>query len=323
MTADAAPAPVVVGSIGVDAAAAAISAGRGAGGPAHDLDRAATAPATRAAYHGALRRLRRWLWAHGYGDRLTDETLGAWVAAAHDAGAAPATIDQTVAAAVAAARLTGAPSPVGPLTTRRRRGARRTGAGRGRGQVTGITWRDADRMVDRAAGDGIKGLRDAVAIAVASDALLRVSEVAAITCSDLQGDGVVIKRAKGDQRGVGTAHYLGDRTRYLIATYRAEAGIKRGPLLRRIRAGGVVQAAGISAEAVRRLIVARARAVGLRGYVAGHSLRVGAAQSMTSAGATTLELQLSGRWRSPRMAAHYARIQRMTTDAVARRRYGH
>lgn len=288
-----------------------------------ELDSAALAPATRRAYTGALRRLRRWLWAAGHGDRLNDSTLGAYVAAQHAAGAAPATVDQAIAAATAAARLAGGESPCGPITARRRRGMRRAGAGRGRGQVKGLQWRDADRIADAAAADGtVRGLRDAAAVAIASDAMLRVGEVAALQVSDIQGATVCVRRSKTDQNATGSIHYIGERTQQIVAWYLARAGVRTGALLRRVRRGDNVQRAGLTAEAIRRLIVRRAAAVGIRGRISGHSLRVGSAQSMAAAGATTLELQLSGRWRSERMPAHYSRTQRAERDAVARRRYG-
>lgn len=288
-----------------------------------NLDAASLAPATRAAYSGALRRMLRWLWAAGHGDRMTDSTLAAYVAAMVNTGAAPATVDQAIAAAATAARLAGVRSPVGPHTERRRRGMRRACAGRGRGQVVGIGWRDADRMTDAAAAAGdVRGLRDAAAVAIGSDAMLRVSELAALQVSDVGDATVTIRRSKTDQSAVGSVHYIGPRTQQLVSDYIRAAGIHEGPLLRRIRRGGHVGAEGLAAEAVRRLIVARAAAVGIVGRISGHSLRVGAAQSMAAAGATTLELQLSGRWKSERMPAHYARVQRAAADAVARRRYG-
>ena len=40
--------------------------------------------------------------------------------------------------------------------------------------------------------------------------------------------------------------------------------------------------------------------------VSGHSLRVGAAQSLAAAGAGLVQMQQAGRWQSPAMPAHYA-----------------
>ena len=91
---------------------------------------------TRRAYAGALARLDSFT----AGRPLDDASLAAYVAELHDAGKSPATIGLTVAAVRFRAKLTGAPSPAGPATDRVLAGARRQGAGRGRGQVAGVTW---------------------------------------------------------------------------------------------------------------------------------------------------------------------------------------
>ncbi len=66
----------------------------------------------------------------------------------------------------------------------------------------------------------------------------------------------------------------------------------------------------------------RAAAVGLEGRISGHSLRVGYAQDLASAGAELTELMNAGRWQSPAMPAHYARGQLAGRGTVARLRYG-
>ena len=58
------------------------------------------------------------------------------------------------------------------------------------------------------------------------------------------------------------------------------------------------------------------------GRVSGHSLRVGSAQSLANAGASLVEMQVAGRWRSPVMPALYAQGQLPKQGAVARLRYG-
>ena len=72
---------------------------------------------------------------------------------------------------------------------------------------------------------------------------------------------------------------------------------------------------------IRRILKARAAQAGIEG-VSGHSLRVGAAQSMAASGATLVDMQVAGRWRSPQMPALYARHQLAGSNAVARIRYG-
>ena len=66
---------------------------------------------------------------------------------------------------------------------------------------------------------------------------------------------------------------------------------------------------------------ARAADAGIEGRVSGHSLRIGAAQSLAAAGAGLVELQQAGRWDSPSMPAHYARGQLAARGAVARLRH--
>ena len=84
------------------------------------------------------------------------------------------------------AKLGGHPSPVGAAATRVLAGFRRLAYGRGRGKVTGVRWEQADRAATMAEQPGdLAGLRDAAIVAVASDALLRVSEVAALDVSDV------------------------------------------------------------------------------------------------------------------------------------------
>ena len=96
------------------------------------------------------------------------------------------------------------------------RGISRTGRDQGRGQVAGLDWRAADLAAGIAANEGhsLAGLRDAALITVGSDALLRVSEIAALTVADLQvqsdGSGTVtIHASKTDQEGRGHTRYLG------------------------------------------------------------------------------------------------------------------
>ena len=72
----------------------------------------------------------------------------------------------------------------------------------------------------------------------------------------------------------------------------------------------------------RRIIKARSQAAGVEGFIPGHSLRVGSAVSLAKAGASVVEMQGAGRWKSPQMPAHYARVQEAEQGAIARLRYG-
>lgn len=280
-------------------------------------------PATLRAYGAALARLDEWL----AGAPLTDRSLADYLAARHADGLAPASLTVTVAAVAFTASRSGRPNPAGPETARVMDGARRQGRARGRGQVSGVQWEQADAAAALAARDGSpSGLRDAALIAVASDAMLRVGEIAALAVRDLgaeaNGSGrLTLHHSKTDQEGEGAVLYLGPSTMQRVRAWREAADIEDGPLFRRIRRGGAVQAAGLSSRAVRSIIAARCDAAGIEGRVSGHSLRVGAAQSLAAAGAGLVEMQTAGRWDAPAMPARYARGELAGRNAVARLRH--
>ena len=286
----------------------------------------ALAPNSRAAYRQALERLA----ASTGGQPVTDGSLAAHVQDLHNQGMAPASISIVPAAVRYYARAHGAADPVGPMTKAAMRIVRREGRGRGRGQAGGIKWEQADAAAAVAGNGGQDpaGLRDAAILAIMSDCLLRVSEVADLDVSDLDasypdGSGTVTLRAsKTDQEGEGVTLYVGPATVQRVQAWTGKAGLTDGPLFRRIRRGGHVQADRITARAVQGIVKARAQAAGIVGNVSGHSLRVGAAQSLAQAGAGVVEMQTAGRWASPDMPGRYARREMAARGAVARLRYG-
>ena len=292
---------------------------------ARELAESSISASTRRAYAGALARLDSFT----AGRPLDDATLAVYLAELHDAGKSPATIGLAVAAVRFRAKLTGAPSPAGPATDRVLAGARRQGAGRGRGQVAGVTWGQADAAAAVAANGGghVAGLRDAAIVAVMSDAMLRVSEVAALDCADVERDAdgsgrVTVRRSKSDQEARGAVLYIGPATVARLDAWLSAAGHQSGAMFRSVRRGGHVTAERISARALRTIIAKRAADAGISGRVSGHSLRIGSAQSLAAAGASVVDMQTAGRWKDSAMPAHYARGALAGRGAVARLRYG-
>ena len=53
-------------------------------------------------------------------------------------------------------------------------------------------------------------------------------------------------------------------------------------------------------------------------FISGHSLRVGSAVSLAQAGATVVDMQVAGRWKSSQMLAHYAKAELAERGAIAR-----
>jgi integrase len=159
---------------------------------------------------------------------------------------------------------------------------------------------------------------------VARDALLRVSEIAALDVADvsLAEQTVVIRRSKTDQEGAGAVQFLGKPTVERIRTWLRASGLAAGALFRVVNKSGRVYGERLTARSIRTIITRRARAAGVEGRVSGHSLRVGSAQSLATSGASLVEMQVAGRWESPNMPGHYAQGQLASQGAVAKLRYG-
>ena len=291
-----------------------------------DLFGHSIAKSTARAYEAILERLDERLG----GSTLTDHGLAEYLSELYDQGQAPNSIAQVVSAVRFRAKLQGVASPVGPVTSRALAGIRRAGKDRRQGQVQGVGFAAATAAAAVAGSDDLRklaGLRDAALIAVASDGLLRVSEIAAIQVEDVEqaedGSGrLTIRSSKTDQEGAGEILYLGEPTIVRVAAWTEAAGTTSGPVFVRVRKNGLIGTRALSSVSIRRIIRDRCKAVGVEGRVSGHSLRVGGAQSLAAGGASLVEMQQAGRWQSPSMPGHYAKAQLAARGAVARIRYG-
>ena len=252
------------------------------------------------------------------GRSLDDGLLAEYITGLHAQGKSPATISQAVAAVRWQAKDQGI-KIVGEVTTRTLAGIRREGKDRGRGQVEGLTWADVERVCAFAEMDkSIAGLRDSALIRLMSDCLLRVSEAVAVDVEDLKDKTLIVKSSKTDQEGVGETLYVTSDTRRIINRYRAKAGIEGGALFRRVVRGDHVQVGRLTARSARRQITYWAELAGVEGFISGHSLRVGSAVSLAQAGASVVDMQVAGRWKSSQMPAHYAKAELAERGAIAR-----
>lgn len=286
------------------------------------LARQSLAENTRRAYGRAIERVDNFL----DGEALTDHSLAAFIEHLFLAGLSAQSATQAVAAVSFRAKLAEQPSPVGPITRRTLNGYTKASENKGRGQAEGLRWEEADMIAKACAGDGLAGKRDAALIAIMSDGLLRVSEAAAIEIEHIlfrrTGAALRLPRSKTDQAGQGTWQFLGDATRTYVAAWIEAAALASGPLFRAVWRE-TVGSGRITARTVTRIIQRRAGEVGMNmAGISGHSLRVGSAQSLAHAGASLVEMQQEGRWKSPRMPAHYAAADLTERRATARLRYG-
>ena len=290
--------------------------------------------ATRRAYDAAWRQFVEWCDAEGYTPFPADsKTVAAYLTQRAEAGRTFATLKVDRAGIRYFHETRGVDSPTQSAgVSRVLRGlARRAAAAKlVNGQAIGLTARHLAAIVATAhqrrvfiggARESEKAAKrrgdvDVALISVMRDALLRRSEAIALTWADveLRDDGtalVTIRRSKTDQTGEGAVHYIGADATTALKAIRPddedEAAISAQPVF------------GLqTGESVSRRIKAAAKAAGLKGDFRGHSPRVGMAQDLAEAGASTVDLMIAGRWKAARMPAHYARAQSARNGAVAR-----
>lgn len=281
-----------------------------------NLIRASIAPNTLKAYRHALEKLQTYL-----SDRnltFSDNVLASYITYLHGEGRAPSTISIVVAAARWQLRNESKGYDL-PITTRTLSGIRREGKDRGRGQVTGLDWQQTERICAFAESEGtIAGLRDSAMIRLMSDCLLRISEVVVVDVSDFEKQTLIVRTSKTDQEGVATALYVTSETMDIIERYQKRSGITSGALFRRIRRGDHIQSERLTDFSARRIIQKRAADAGIEGFISGHSLRVGSAVALAQAGASVVEMQIAGRWKSSQMPAHYAKSELAERGAIAK-----
>lgn len=279
---------------------------------------------TVAAYESRLIQLDAWL-----SDRLLDdEALALHLAWLHAKGLCYSTANQTVCAVQWRAERAGDASPVGRKTRRRLVGFRRVDAGRRSQQVDGLSWEQAEAACRQAeACANVRGWRDAALIGVASDCLLRVSEVSALTVKDVSfmPDGsarLAVRRSKTDREGAGVIQFLGATNAVRLARWMEAESLTAGPLFRPIDRYGRVGKARLGPASVREAIKDRAAAAGVPGRISGHSPRVGSVQSLAEHDASFAQIMKDGRWKTAAMVALYLGSQDAAKSGVARLRHG-
>ena len=288
-----------------------------------ELVKASIAPSTVKAYRRAMQHLEIWL----DGRFLSDNLVANYITGLYQDGKSPATINRIVAAVKWTAKNNGAGAKnfTFEITERTLAGIRRKGKGRGRGQVDAITWDEVKRICGFAeAEETVGGLRDSALIRLMSDCLLRISEAVAVDVADVDS-GLTVHQSKtnpGTAGVPGVMLYIGAPTREAIRRYCEAGGITEGALFRRIRRGDNITGGRLTVDGARKIIKRRARDAGLESHISGHSLRIGSAVSLAQAGASVVNMQVAGRWKSPQMPAHYARAELVEQGAIARFKYG-
>ena len=285
----------------------------------------AMAANTKANYRGQWRRFTAWALNRGVRALpAAPAHVAAYLAERIErAGHRPATLRMAVAAIACIHKAAGLADPCAAAAVRRALSGATRKAGKLQKQAAALT-AEALALIRATAAQprpGRGGRRESRAtathrgnvdlalISLMRDALLRVSEAAALTWADVGGepDGtgrLLIRRSKTDPEGAGAIAFLSASTMARLAAIRNGApastrvfGLCRNQLAKRIKQA--------------------AHAAGLGEQFSGHSPRVGMARDLARAGIELPRLMTAGRWRSPTMPALYTRNETAGTGAVA------
>ena len=302
---------------------------------------ASRAANTSKAYRGRLLDYERWCRDRGLetDECLTDEHLAAYLGQRHEEGMKAKTLTLAVSALRFACKNSGLPNPGGHLTVAALNGAKRIDASRRKPPPPSLRREQVDQVlaaIDRelageqatwSLGDGVSakevaGLRDAALIALASDCLLRVSELAAVDVEHLRveddGSGRLhVLSSKTDQEGKGELLYVPAPTIERVRDWLATGDVLEGPICRGVDRYGNVGRGRMVPRYLTRIVRRRCEAAGFPGITC-HGLRRGMAESLSQSGANTTEIMRAGRWRSSEMPTRYTRGTAAGEGAVAR-----
>ena len=153
---------------------------------------------------------------------------------------------------------------------------------------------------------------DIAMISLMRDAMLRVSEAAALTWQDVASDAdgtgrLTIRRSKTDVEGEGTVAFISAATMVTLAALRQQRDETRETEM----------VFGLRPNQIAKRIKLAAQAAGYGVGFSGHSPRVGMARDLARAGIELPSLMTAGRWRTSTMPALYIRNEAAGRGAVA------
>ncbi len=185
--------------------------------------------------------------------------------------------------------------------------------GREAKQAYAINVQQLEQMV-KSAEDSLRGLRDKAILLLAYDSLCRRSELVSLRLEDVYGlDGIEelrirLRKSKTDQEALGRWLHMTERSRNAVRNWLEAAKISEGMLFRGVRPGNHLSEklnTGAINKIYKRLAKRAALDAQIVEQISGHSLRVGAAQDLMSAGATMPVLMQRGRWTKPDTVMRY------------------
>lgn len=178
-------------------------------------------------------------------------------------------------------------------------------------QALGMTHEIRDKLIE-ACDNSLAGKRDKAIIALGYDTLSRRSELVSINVEDLifgsKGTKVIIRRSKNDQFGAGRIAHVSPKSLYALKDWLKVSSISDGPLFRGIK-HNKIEDYSLHPHSIGRVIKQAAERAGLSQNdvkkLSGHSMRIGAAQDMMTAGLDILPIMAAGGWKTTNVVARY------------------
>ena len=291
---------------------------------------AADAPSTLRAYAGDLAHYKAWCEKHGFRPMpATPEIVGAYLAAAGEGYAMP-TLRRRVAAIARACGVAGQ-----PLDTKHP-AIRETLRGIGRKHGTparrsaALTTTEIQKLC-KACGLDLSGMRDRALFLIGFAGAMRRSELVGLDVGHVTltagGLKLLIKRSKTDASGEGAEIAItrggAEETCPVrsLKSWLAAAEITAGAIFRKVNRGGKVEAARLTPDGVRQILLKRAHQAGIKGTLAEpispHGMRAGFVTTAYRNGVPDEEIMGHTRHRSLTTMRSYVRRAKLSTNSPA------
>lgn len=185
--------------------------------------------------------------------------------------------------------------------------------GREAKQAYAVNAEQLQKMVS-ATDNSLRGVRDRTILLLAYDSMCRRSELVSLQIKDIQGlDGneelrIRLRKSKTDQESLGRWLHMTDRSRAAVREWLNSSELAEGYLFRGVDTGEHLSEKlgnGAINKIYKRLAKKAALDKEIVDQISGHSIRVGAAQDLMSAGATMPVLMQRGRWTKPDTVMRY------------------
>jgi integrase len=259
----------------------------------------------------------------------TPEIVGAYLAAAGEGYAMP-TLRRRVAAIARACGVAGQPLDTKhPAIRETLRGIGRKHGSPAR-RAAALTTTEIKKLC-RTCGDDLAGLRDRALFLVGFAGAMRRSELVGLDVANVtwttDGLKILIERSKTDAEGEGAEIAIprgrSKETCPVVAlqSWLAAAEITAGPLFRKVNRGGKVEAAQLTPDGVRQILLKRASQAGIKGTlgepISPHGLRAGFVTTAYRNGVPDEEIMGHTRHRSLATMRSYVRRAKLSGTSPA------